>query len=177
MCGGWSDVKLRPFLERPEQGTLPGVIPSVHHRALAVVFPGLRHLPHPSLLPHPLHCLVIQFHTLARFCADTVVGTGKTRSTAAWLQTYRALAHGFAKNACSQAHNKGFPPEILGFADAFVHLQRLRHDADYDPSRTFKRYDVISMIERAERVILGLAAAPRPDLRAFVALVLLPERR
>ena len=117
------------------------------------------------------------FHTLARLCADTVVGTGKTRSTAAWLQTYRALAHGFAKNACSQAHNKGFPPEILGFADAFVHLQRLRHDADYDPSRTFKRYDVISMIERAERVILGLAAAPRPDLRAFVALVLLPERR
>ena len=117
------------------------------------------------------------FHTLARLCADTVVGTGPLRSRTAWQQTYRALAHGFAKNACAQAPNRIFPPEIKRFASAFVYLQQLRHDADYDPSETFKRAEVISMIERAERAILDLTRVPRPDLRAFVALVLVPERR
>jgi hypothetical protein len=117
------------------------------------------------------------FHTLAKLCADSVVGTGAARSNKAWLQTYRALAHGFAKNACAKAGSKSFPPEIIRFASVFFELQELRHDADYDPSRIFKRSDVIPIIARAERAILDLPAAPRPDLRAFVALVLLPERR
>ena len=113
------------------------------------------------------------FHTLARLCADTIVGTGKTRSGKAWLQIYRALAHGHAKNACAQTRNKNFPPEILRFASAFVEQQQIRHDADYDPSKTFKRFEVLSMIEQAECAILDLRFAPRSDLRAFVALVLL----
>ena len=117
------------------------------------------------------------FHTLTRLCADTIAGTTKARSSKAWLQTYRALAHGFARNACAQVRSKGFPPEIERFANAIVDLQRLRHDADYDPSRTFKRSEVIPLVERAETAILDLRKAPRPDLPAFVALVLLPERR
>lgn len=117
------------------------------------------------------------FHTLARLCADIVAGTGKTVSAKAWLQAYRALAHGFAKNACAQARSKGFPPEVLQFASAFVDLQQLRHDADYDPSRMFKRSEVVSVIGRAERAISGLRSAQRSDLRAFVVLVLIPERR
>ena len=66
---------------------------------------------------------------------------------------------------------------FLRFASAFVELQTLRHQADYDPLRTFKRSDVLSMIELAERAILDVRAAPRPDLRAFAALVLLADRR
>ena len=117
------------------------------------------------------------FHTLARLCADTVAGSGKVRNDNAWVQTYRSLAHGFAKNACAQASRRGLPPEIVDFASAFVELQTLRHEADYDPSKSFRRVEVLSMIDRAERAILDLRTAPRPDLRAFVALVLLPERR
>ena len=117
------------------------------------------------------------FHALARLCADCVVGAGKDRSEKAWVQTYRALAHGHAKNACAQARNKNFPPEILRFASAFVEQQQLRHDADYDPSKTFKRTEVLSIALRAERAILDMRTVARPDLRAFVALVLLPERR
>ena len=61
------------------------------------------------------------FHTLARLCADSLAGTGKARSMKAWLQTYRALAHGFSRNACSQDLKKrGFPVEIVRFANAFV---------------------------------------------------------
>lgn len=51
------------------------------------------------------------FHTLARVCADAIAGTGGDRSQAAWRQTYRALAHGTAKNACKQARNKAFRPK------------------------------------------------------------------
>ena len=117
------------------------------------------------------------YHTLARLCADTLIGVGKSRSKNAWLQTYRALAHGHARNSCGQVHKKGFPPAIQHFASAFIELQTLRHEADYDPTRIFRRSDVLSMIERAERAILDLQTPPRSDLRAFVALVLLPERR
>jgi hypothetical protein len=49
------------------------------------------------------------FHALARQCADRFVGTGHNRSRPAWQQVYRALDHGFAKNACFQAANLGFP--------------------------------------------------------------------
>lgn len=73
------------------------------------------------------------FHALARECADTIAGTGPQRSEAAWLQVYRALEHGVAKNACKEAKTKGFPPEIVEFAEAFVTMQEERHTADYDP--------------------------------------------
>lgn len=117
------------------------------------------------------------FHTLARVCADAIAGTGGDRSQAAWRQTYRALAHGTAKNACKQARNKGFPAEIVGFAEAFVDLQELRHAADYDSTAAFRRADVVAVIGRAEKVIGDLRRVRRSDLRAFVALVLLPPER
>jgi hypothetical protein len=86
------------------------------------------------------------------------------------------LAHGPAKNACSQANKKGFPQEIVRFADLFVSTQQERHSADYDPLSSYRRGDVLTMNEAAERSIQDLAETDRTDLRAFVALVLLPER-
>jgi hypothetical protein len=56
--------------------------------------------------------------------------------TSAWGQVFRALEHGFAKNACLQARNLGLPAAIIAFADAFTALQEQRHQADYDPSAT-----------------------------------------
>ena len=87
------------------------------------------------------------------------------------------MEHKHAKNACAKAQSKGFPYEIVGFASAFVELQQHRHEADYNPSKMFKRSEVALLIAEAENAILNLRAAPRADLRAFVALVLLPERR
>ncbi len=117
------------------------------------------------------------FHTLAKLAADTIVGVGADRSTAAWRQTYRALNHGLAKNACKQAQSRGFPACIVQFAEAFVDLQELRHSADYDPTAIFKRADVVASIDLAEQAIFNLGMASRRDLRAFVALVMLQERR
>jgi hypothetical protein len=49
------------------------------------------------------------FHAMAKECADTIAGTGRHRSDKAWVQVYRALEHGVAKNACKQVafHNLG----------------------------------------------------------------------
>lgn len=57
------------------------------------------------------------FHALARNCADLFVGTGDARSKGAWSQVYRALEHGFAKNACVQAAALGFPANVVNAAD------------------------------------------------------------
>lgn len=116
------------------------------------------------------------FHTLARLGADIVVGTGNARRDA-WVQTYRTLDHGATKKACVQASNRGFPIEIVEFAELFVELQDKRHSADYDPTATFKRVDVIALIARAELAMAGMRSAARPELRAFVVLALLPARR
>lgn len=41
------------------------------------------------------------------------------------------------------------PPDLKLVADTFVRLQSLRHEADYDRSRTFSRVDVMSAIDEA----------------------------
>lgn len=116
------------------------------------------------------------FHTLARQCADLFVGVGAARSEAAWVHVYLALAHGFAKNACIQVGKMRFPQDILNFADSFVSLQEERHRADYYPRARYSRAETLILISNAAQAIARLKKAPRPDKRAFAALVLLKRR-
>ena len=117
------------------------------------------------------------FHALAKECADTIVGAGAERNEQAWLQVYRALEHGMAKNACRQAKNRNLGAGIVKFATRFASMQDERHTADYDPTSTYSRSDVLALISEATVAIGDLAATPRPDRRAFVAVVLLRETR
>ena len=117
------------------------------------------------------------FHALAKECADTIAGAGRDRSQAAWVQVYRALEHGVAKNACRQARNKGFPLQIVHFAELFAALQDERHAADYDPLSFYSRADVTPLVADAAQAIADFGRAARADRRAFVALVLLREPR
>jgi hypothetical protein len=117
------------------------------------------------------------FHALAKECADTIAGTGPQRSDPAWVQVYRALEHGVAKNACKQARNKGIPPEIVKFAETFVALQEERHAADYDPQSFYARAAVSTLVADAAQAIDDLGQVARAHRRAFVALVLLREPR
>lgn len=116
------------------------------------------------------------FHTLARECADQIVGRSRGYSKKAWQQTYRSLDHGFAKNACKHAETLGFPQSIVKFANAFVTLQAERHSADYDPYVRFRRNETLDYIRTAELAADELNATARSDLRAFVVLVLLRQR-
>jgi hypothetical protein len=116
------------------------------------------------------------FHAMARDAANLFVGVGANRPDKAWAQAYRALGHGFAKNACGQVRALGFPPAICSCADAFVTLQQARHDADYDPGHKASRADALAAITLAEQAIRDLRTTPRKDRRAFAVQLLLQKR-
>lgn len=115
------------------------------------------------------------FHTLARNCADQLIGAGR-QSDPAWLQVYRSLEHGFAKNACQQSAKLGFPSDIVSFCNVFVTLQEERHRADYDPQAKYSRAQALLMISDAKQAAAALKRAPRGDRRALAVLVLLKRR-
>lgn len=117
------------------------------------------------------------FHTLAHTCADRLIGTGLRRDNPAWRQVYRSLEHGFARSACERSQKLGFPDEIVRFGNAFVRLQKERHDADYDPAARFTKPEVALLIAQAEQAIRSLNQASNQDKTAFAALVLLKQRK
>ncbi len=117
------------------------------------------------------------FQALAKTGADLLVGTtGANRSEKAWRQVHRALQHGEAKARC-EALPTGFSQELEEVADAFVILQKRRHEADYDPSAAFTRGNTLNHVLLAESSISKLAAAPIKDRRAFMVWLLFPNRR
>lgn len=118
------------------------------------------------------------FHTLARCCADCLIGgSNAERSDPAWRQVYRSLDHGFARNQCRDPRIARFPQSIQDFANVFATLQIKRHQADYDPSEVFERSAVALDIEQIRSAIASFQSTPLKDRRAFAAFVLLKSRR
>ena len=62
---------------------------------------------------------------------------------------------------------KEFPPDIEDFANRFAELQEKRHKADYDPSFSLTRHDVITVIDAAAAAITKLECANIKHQRAF----------
>ena len=106
-----------------------------------------------------------------------LIGTNDRDSDPAWVQVYRALEHGIAKNACIAAGNRGFLGGIISFANTFVTMQEERHRADYDPQARYARADVLVLIDTCERAAVDLSAAPRSDRKAFAVWVLFQKKR
>ena len=124
------------------------------------------------------------FHTMARSCADALVGsTRANRSLAAWRQAYRALDHGHARNQCSNETVMGkFPKEIQNFGQTFVEMQGQRHAADYDPDPKLLRTDVEQLIDKTAKAITEFdkttdTETTPADRKAFAIYVLLKTRR
>ena len=61
-------------------------------------------------------------------------------------------------------------------ATLFVHMQRLRHLADYDPDASFSRSEVLQWLDDSREVIHNLNRVPDKDLRTFAVYLLLPMR-
>lgn len=118
------------------------------------------------------------FHTLARSCADLLIGgSGALRSQLAWQQTYRALEHGSCKKACRENRLLIlFPQEIQDFANLFITMQEKRHNSDYDPLVKAYKSEVLLDIRQAEAVIIGFNSVPIKHRRAFAAFVLFKRR-
>ena len=118
------------------------------------------------------------FHSLCRNCANALVGKVKARrSESAWIQAYRAVGHGYAKNQCknSKVMNE-FPADIQDFASKFVELQLNREKADYDPSFSLTRHDVITVIYAAAAAITKLESANIKHQRAFAVWTVMQFR-
>ena len=118
------------------------------------------------------------FHTLAKCCADSLVGTTSTRSNEAWHQVYRALEHNLAKNSCDNKDIiKKFPNEIQDFAGLFKQMQEKRHLADYDPDEKFFKSAILVDISLVESAIREFKRTKIKDKRAFAVFVLLKKRK
>jgi uncharacterized protein (UPF0332 family) len=117
------------------------------------------------------------FHALAKSCADCLIGTGKQdRANRAWQHVYRALEHGFAKNACQNREIIRFPQEVQDFANAFINMQAKRHDADYDPFSRVQKAEVLIDIKDADQIIESFERTSAKDKKAFAVWVLLKQR-
>lgn len=118
------------------------------------------------------------FHTLARCCADLLIGgKGADRSNRAWHQVYRSLEHGAAKSACNNLSKIGlFPKDIQEFANQFIVMQGKRHQADYDPMERVYKSAVQADIGIVGNVISRFNLVPVKDRRAFAAHVLFRSR-
>lgn len=117
------------------------------------------------------------FHTIARQAADIFATTGENQSHPAWVQVYRSLDHGTAKEACKQAPGLGFPPAIRTCANSFITLQEERHQADYNPDYRTTRADAQTRVDEAEAAIAALNAASPKDRRAFLIHLIIKKRR
>ena len=117
------------------------------------------------------------FHALARQSADMLVGaTRRNRSQQAWRQAYRSLEHGLAAAQCRRPIIRRFPVEIQEFGERFVDLQRMRHDADYDPDASYTRLDALRLIDVADSAIWDFERADAVDKRAFAVYVMFRSR-
>jgi uncharacterized protein (UPF0332 family) len=119
------------------------------------------------------------FHCLARNSADLLIGgTGSDRSKPAWQQTYRALEHGVALNACKNGPIiTKFPKAVEDFANHFVTMQDKRHQADYDPFAKFTKSETLADLTIAESVLADFKKVAIKDRRAFCAHVIFRKRK
>ena len=115
------------------------------------------------------------FHCLSENCADLLAGRMKDkRHNEEWLRVYRSLNHSKTRNRCrSQASFAHVPLPIRDFAEQFVELQRLRHEADYNPSASFDQTEVMRNIDDSERRLRAFNAVPAAARRAFVLYLLI----
>ena len=114
------------------------------------------------------------FHCLAGCAANLIIG--RTRKPV-WHQTYRALEHGKARNACEdRGALAAFPPEVRKFADTFVILQKTRQQADYALDGRYDKLNVLAAIDMAADTIVWFEQADVRHRRAFVAHVLFKRR-
>ena len=114
------------------------------------------------------------FHCLAGCAANLIIGRARKP---AWHQTYRALEHGKARNACEdKGAMAAFPQEVRHFAKTFLILQKARQQADYALDGQYGKLDVLAAIDRAERSIARFEQTDVQHRRAFVAHVLFKRR-
>ena len=118
------------------------------------------------------------FDALCTSNANALVGTSASEADAElWVQTYRALDHGQAKNRLLAYRQQSSVPEIRNFANVFGDLQTYRLDADYNPRSVFSRHEVAYLIDRAEAVTQAFDSLPARPRRMLATYLLVARTR
>lgn len=118
------------------------------------------------------------FQALAENNANMLIGvSNELRNPPEWVRTYRALDHGRARSQVIGSTINQFPDTILDFAETFIYLQELRHDADYNPLSVFTRSETTAAISRAAAAVERFIDTAARNRRAFAAQVLFGARR
>ena len=152
---------------------------SIAHELAGGLVGGRRGRPRQTELRRALSAAYhAMFHTLASFCANQLAGsTPVRRRSPAWVQAYRALEHGRARDRLMNSSGMSqFPDEYRDFGQQFVNMQDVRHSADYDPTARFLRLHVNQVIEETSRKMDLFNTVPNAEKRAFALYVLLRSR-
>ncbi len=116
------------------------------------------------------------FHTLAASNAELIAGQPQSSMSAyAWERVYRRLDHGRAQNNLRAVLNL-LSPTGEYFARAFIDLQGLRQEADYDPNFSITRTRTVNFIAQAETAIRNFAQMTQEERRLLVAQSMFDRR-
>jgi uncharacterized protein (UPF0332 family) len=116
------------------------------------------------------------FHTLAKLCADELLGAGSDMRSEEYIRVYRSLEHGTLKTAFKTGPlNQTVALQKIG--NRVVRLQSERIRSDYLPSQQLYTQDQCSaLVESAKSAISSIAALSEND-RKRLALSLLFKSR
>ena len=118
------------------------------------------------------------FHALSGSNADTLIGTAPTGlDISLWLKIYRTLDHREAKDRLASYRQQNPVPDIQNFASVFSSTQAQRHNADYNPLRSFSRSEVDRLIARAEAATVAFRKLTAQQRRALATPLLLVSDR
>lgn len=128
------------------------------------------------------------FQQVLTSVADEFVGKG-SRSEERYRLVYRSIDHSAIRRTCREASrqnpnpkyqkflpNGGFEEKIRDFSNAFIRLQTLRHEADYDPAQYFSSVDALFAVYLAEQAINDLTSAIVEDRRLFLTFLIFEPR-
>ena len=91
----------------------------------------------------------------------------------AWAQTARGLDHATAKNECRRIWSQSLlTPGARQFAQAFVTIQALRHEADYYDYSRYTRSEVIRWIDEAQQAIAILNTESTETRKALATMAM-----
>ena len=114
------------------------------------------------------------FHALCGSNSDTLIGTVPIGpDIGLWLKIYRALGHREAKDRLASYRQQNPVLDIQNFASVFSSTQEQRHNADYNPRRSFSRSEVDRLIARAEAATVAFRKLTAQQRRALATHLLL----
>jgi len=133
------------------------------------------------------------FHLLIEDAAAFCVGKGKDRQTLRFVlqrafghQEMKAVAKAFAAHKVSEKVAPALPHDAQGnalvsadlqrVAEAFVHLQQARHEADYNLLRSFGREEAKDVVQQARDAFVAWSRVKASQEARVFMVALLAQR-